>query len=186
MDESSGKVNYTTTHNSEERTSEVSFDQELHVFGVIGAWLGGIGTIIAASVALVLARRAEKVRLNCYIGIRVRIGNSTTQEFLTFSVTNLGERPITVASVGWKIGKGTRMRVAAQPQTPMSADQCPKKIDYGETAHFDVSFHESPNWIETSRGVLYRKAKSKHLEGRFTPRFVTPKTCDRKNRCWIS
>jgi hypothetical protein len=59
----------------------------------------------------------EKVRLKVDVGPRVVVlGDGTPfKKQIAFSVINLGERPVTIESVGWTIGKGKGRRFAIQP-----------------------------------------------------------------------
>ena len=129
-------------------TKEMSFDQKIQILNMLGTWVAGLGAIVAASVALWLARRVEKVKLKSYVGLRVIVGGYVSQECLNFSVTNLGERSVTVISIGWRVGGRKNRKFAIQPLTGLSPDQCPKKIEYGEMASFMVNFSESPDWMK--------------------------------------
>jgi hypothetical protein len=64
-----------------------------------------------------MAGRGEDVRLNVGVGpMEVVMGDGTLfQEHVGINVTNLGERPVTVNTVGWAIGKGKKRRFAIQP-----------------------------------------------------------------------
>ena len=126
----------------------MSFDQKIQILGVLGTWVAGLGAIFAAAVALWLARRVEKVKLKSYVDLSTIVGVGISQECLNFSVTNLGERPVTIVSVGWRIGSGKSRKFAIQLLTEFSPDQCPKKIEYGERASFMVNLSEPLNWME--------------------------------------
>jgi hypothetical protein len=82
----------------------MTLDQKIQVWMVIGTWFAGLGTCAAVIVALYLSRRIEKVRLKVYAGLRVILGDGTPrQTHLSIGVTNLGERPVTINTVGWAI-----------------------------------------------------------------------------------
>src|SRR5687767_10569101 len=68
-------------------------------------WLSALGTLCAVTVSLWLARRASTPRARAAVGI-VYIFNTPmgTQELLSFSLVNRGDRPITVSSIGWEYG----------------------------------------------------------------------------------
>ena len=79
--------------------------------------MAAFGTVGAAWVALYLARRSEKVRLEVWAGTRVIVGGAlvggapkTPINCLAISVTNLGARPVTIHSTGWCIGRGKSRR----------------------------------------------------------------------------
>lgn len=97
----------------------MTLDQKIQVWMVIGTWLAGLGTFAAVIVALYLSRRVEKVRLKVCAGLReVILGDgSPFQRHLGIGVTNLGERPVTVNSVGWAVGRRRQRRFALQPES---------------------------------------------------------------------
>ena len=123
-------------------------DETIQLLGVLGTWFAGIGTLAASVVALWLARRVEKIKLKAHVGLGVTVGNGRSEECLNFNVTNLGERPVTIISVGWRIGKRKNRKFAIQPLSESSFSQYPKKLEHGETASFLVFFSERPNWME--------------------------------------
>ena len=86
----------------------MTFDQKIQVWVAVGTWVAGLATLAAVVVALYLARRTEKVRLNVHVGLRVVVigDGSPFQEHLSISVTNVGERSVTINTVGWAVGKG--------------------------------------------------------------------------------
>ena len=80
----------------------MTFDQKIQLWNAIGTWVAGIATFCAVIVSLHLARRVEKVRLRTRVGIRQMFQGDGTpgQELLEFHITNLGDRPVTVVSLG--------------------------------------------------------------------------------------
>lgn len=125
----------------------MSIEPNFQFWNTIGTWFAGIGTFAAVAVALWLARRVEKVKLKCNVGLRLLVGTGVSQEILSFHVTNLGERPITVDSVGWRFGKGKKKRYLIQTLTGVSSYSLPKKLEHGEAASFMINFVETPNWM---------------------------------------
>ena len=126
----------------------MTYDQKIQLWALIGTWFSGFATIFVAVVALHLARRSEKMHLKAYVGLRslIHVGSPAT-ECLYIGATNLGERPVTIDSVGWSIGKRKNRRFAIQTLSPLSTHQYPKKIEHGERAQFFIYFTESPNWM---------------------------------------
>jgi hypothetical protein len=126
----------------------MTLDQKIQVLVAVGTWLSSIGTIAAVIAALYLARRVENVRLNIQVGLmEVVIGDgSPFQEHVGISVTNLGERPVTVNTVGWAIGKGKKRRFAVQPLHSPHSEQYPIELAHGKSANFIVSFDIMPGW----------------------------------------
>ena len=131
------------------RVPEMSFDQTVQILGLAGSWIAGLGSLAAALIALSLARRVNKVRLRSWVGIRTTFGGGAPQqELVNISTTNVGERPVTISSIGWCIGKGKRRRHSVQMFSGVLGDSVPKKIEHGETASFMISLSESPDWYE--------------------------------------
>ena len=126
----------------------MTLDQKIQILVAVGTWFAGTATFAAVIVALRLAKRAEKVRLRGYVGLRelVKGDGSPSEEHLCINVTNLGERPITIHSAGWAIGKGKKRRFAIQTVAATYSTQCPVELTYGKQASFMVSFLVSPNW----------------------------------------
>lgn len=140
----------------------MSFDQTMQILNTLGTWVAGIGTFAAAAIALWLARRVEKIKLDAHVGLRLITGGGITQEYLNISVTNHGERSVTIVSTGWRIGRGKNKRFAIQLLSQSSPHQYPKKIEYGETASFMVNFSESPGWMKdfSKRIILDQSIKT--------------------------
>ena len=127
----------------------MSFDQTVQILGVAGSWIAGLGSLAAAVIALWLARRVSKVSLQSWVGIRTTFGGSgPQQDVVSFSVTNVGERPVTISAIGWCFGKGKRRPYFIQMLSGVVGAHLPKKIEHGETATFIVSLSESPDFFE--------------------------------------
>jgi len=128
----------------------MTLDQRIQIWIAIGAWISGIGTIAATVVALRLAKRAENLRLQVRVGLmQVVKGDGTPfQEQLGIHVTNAGERPVTINTIGWAVGKGRKRKYAVQPLHSPHSQQCPIELPYGKSAQFLVSFDVVPNWAK--------------------------------------
>jgi len=126
----------------------MTLDQKIQVWMVIGTWLAGFATLGAVIVALYLARRAEKVRLKVQAGLRIIVPgyDSQSQEHLDISVTNLGERPVTINSVGWAVGRRKHRRFCIQTVSGPYTKQYPIELAHGKSADFMVSFRATPSW----------------------------------------
>ena len=135
----------------------MTLDQTIQVWMAVGTWLAGVATLAAVIVALHLARRAERIRLKVHVGHRVVIigDGSPFQEHLSISVTNLGERAVTINSVGWAVGKGSQRKYCIQPVSGPFTTQFPVELAHGKNANFMVSFLATPNWLrEFSTGFI--------------------------------
>jgi hypothetical protein len=126
----------------------MTLDQKIQIWNALGTWLAGLATFAAVFVALYLAKKVEKVKLKVHVGLRVVIEGDGTppKEHVSFDVTNLSERPVTINSVGWRIGKGKHKRFAMQPTSGRFTSEYPKELAYGKSASFMVSFGHTPNW----------------------------------------
>jgi hypothetical protein len=126
----------------------VTLDQKIQIWVALGTWFSGIGTIAAVFVALYLAKRVEKIRLQVRVELmQVVMGDRTPfQEHLGIDVTNTGERPVTINTIGWAVGKGKKRKYAVQPLHSPHSAQCPIELAYGKNAKFLVSFDVVPNW----------------------------------------
>jgi len=145
---------------------ELTFDQWMTVLGAMGSWLAAVGTIAASGVALLLAGRAEKVKLKVWAGRRLIVGGGSGQptECVVISVTNLGERPVIIQSAAWRMGKGKSRQYAIQMPSTTSPSQFGKRIDYGENAQFMVNFVESPDWMRDFATNVVQDGSDKWLK----------------------
>ena len=94
----------------------MTIDQQIQIWNALGTWIAGIATFAAVVVSLYLARRSERVHLKAHAGVRLLLrGDGTPAEKnVEIGVTNLGDRPVTIESVGWAIGKGKKRRYSLQ------------------------------------------------------------------------
>jgi hypothetical protein len=143
----------------------MTLDQKIQIFVAIGQCAAAIGTFAAVIVALYLSRRVERVRLKVDVGLRVAIrgDGSPWQEHLGISVTNLGERPVTVNTIGWAVGKGRQRRFAIQPVSGPNTVQYPIELAHGKSAHFMVSFMQIPDWLNVFASGFVKDLSDKSL-----------------------
>jgi hypothetical protein len=123
----------------------------------VGTWFTGFATVAAVIVALYFSRKADRVRLKASAGLReIILGDgSPFQRHLVIDVTNVGERPVTINSVGWAVGKGKHRRFAMQTVSGPFTKQYPIELAHGKSASFMVSFVVTPNWArEFSTGFV--------------------------------
>lgn len=132
----------------------------------MGSWLAAIGTISAVVVALLLARRADSIKLSVAAGLRVIVGGGINhpKECLVISVTNLGERPVIIQSTGWRIGRGRNKRQAIYFPSKSSPSQFGKVIEHGQHAQFVTDFLESPNWMRDFADKMVQDGSEKWLK----------------------
>jgi hypothetical protein len=71
----------------------------------IGEWVGAAATFTAVLVSLYLATYGRRARLSLRVSVMYLFaGGQQSPPMLTFAVTNRGERPVYVQSVGWRTG----------------------------------------------------------------------------------
>ena len=133
---------------------------------VVGTWFAAIATIAAVAVALWLSRRSEEVRLKAYAGLRdiIRGDGTPAETHLIISVTNLSERPVTITSVGWAVGKRKRQRFAVQTMSGRFTHQYPVELAHGKTADFTVSFVATPDWPKDFASGFIKDLSDRHLK----------------------
>lgn len=129
---------------------QMTLDQQLQLWNVIGTWLSSLGTVAAVVVALYLSRRVERIRLKVAVGLReVWVGDgSPAQAHVCFDVTNIGERAVTINTVGWAVGKRKKRKYAIQPVSGRFTQQYPIELAHGHKATFMVSLQVVPDWIQ--------------------------------------
>jgi len=119
-------------------------------WGSIADWVSGIGSLSAAAVALYLARKAEKIKLKGYCGLRVIIGQGMPHvDVLTISVTNIGTRSTIVNNIGLQVGKRGKKRVAI---INVVKDEYSMGVPYslvdGQIAHWNIQLDTEKSWIK--------------------------------------
>ena len=144
----------------------MTLDQKIQVWMVVGTWVAGVATLAAVIVALYLARRGESVRLKVHVGYRIVVigDGSPFQEHVAISVTNLGDRAITVNSVGWAIGKGRARRHCLQPVSGPFTMQYPVELSHGKSADFLVSLSATPHWLREFATGFVQDLSDRSLE----------------------
>lgn len=144
----------------------MTLDQKIQVWNVIGTWVAGMGTLAAVVVSLRLAGRAERLRLRASVGLRIIIAGDGTpsEEQVAFTVVNLGDRAVTVNSIGWRIGKKGLARHCMQPLYGVYTHQYPKQLAHGEQATFLVSLLALPGWPKDFATGFVRDLTAKNLD----------------------
>ena len=134
----------------------MTFEQKVQLWMVFGVWFAGLATLAAVITALYFARRAEKVRLKIFVGIRQIIhgDGSPFEDHVCFDVTNVGERPVIITTVGWVVGKRKKRRYCVQPLLASRSQQYPVELTHGKNAQLMVSLTETPNWVSDFKKFL--------------------------------
>ncbi len=144
----------------------MTLDQKIQIWNAIGTWFAGIATFLAVLVSLYLARKAERLNLKVSAGIRLIFegDGSPAEENVGITVTNLGDRPVIINSIGWKIGKGKEARYCIQPVTGKYTHQYPKQLAHGEQCTFLVSFKITPDWKLDFANGFVKDLSNKNLK----------------------
>lgn len=144
----------------------MTLDQKIQIWNAIGTWVAGIATFLAVIVSLYLARKSESVRLKTSVGIRLIFAGdgSPAEEHIGFNVTNHGDRPIIINSIGWKIGKRKNAKYCIQPVSSKYTAQYPKQLAHGEQATFLVSLNVVPNWSKDFSTGFIKNLSKKNLK----------------------
>lgn len=100
-----------------------------------------MATVAAVVVALVLARRDERIRLSAHVATgRVDVrsqGKLTESRFeILIEIANIGRRPVQVTGIGWRVGYLKRQRFVQVFDT--LASQPPSKLSDGDTVVYIV------------------------------------------------
>lgn len=124
-------------------------------WGSVANWASGIGSLVASCVALYVADRNRRIKLDGYVGKRVLIGGGLPKsEVLSISVTNHGPRAARINNVGMFAGRGKGKRYAIiDVSTPdlerpwIICDSIPKQIADGESANWQIYLGAEEKWI---------------------------------------
>jgi hypothetical protein len=141
-------------------------DQKIQVWNAVGTWLAGIATLAAVLVSLHLARRSEKVQLRAFAGIRllVRGDGAPSEQHVAIGVTNLGDRTVTISSIGWAVGKGKSRSYCIQTVSGPWTSQYPIELSHGKGANFMVSFDDTPTWLADFSKKFLSRVRDKELD----------------------
>ena len=144
----------------------MTLDQQIQIWTAVGIWVAGVATFAAVLVSLHLAHRSERIRLKVIVGLRLIIrGNGTPpEEHLVIGVTNIGDRPMTVNTVGWAVGKRKQKRYCIQPVSGPWTARYPIELQHGKTTDFMVSFIHTPTWLTEFANNFLKSLSDKELE----------------------
>lgn len=127
--------------------------------------MAGIATFAAVVVSLRLARKAEDVRLKVSAGVRLlfRGDGTPAEKQIEISVTNLADRPITIDSVGWAVGKGKNRQYCLQNVSGPHSSQYPAELVHGKRASFLVSLKHTPDWPREFANNFVQSVEDRYL-----------------------
>jgi hypothetical protein len=129
---------------------------KIALWSAIGTWVAGLATTGAVIFSFYLLRRSEKVQLSVRAGLRVMLGDGSPQrEVMMIEVTNLGDRTVTVNSVGWSYGPKKNPRLCLQMLSSDSL-QYPARLEHGQTGFFQYSITHHPDALKQFVGGFLR------------------------------
>lgn len=127
-------------------------DQEtIQIWGVVGTWVAGIGTVSAVIVSLWLAYHQGRIKLKIWAGHRIMIqtGMEGQTDYCMVNVVNTGFRPVYLTSLGWEAGWFRKKQFVQVFGTPGN-DDVPKLLKEGEETKFMLPFRlngDEEDWI---------------------------------------
>lgn len=124
-------------------------------WGSVANWVSGIGSLAASCVALYIAERGHRIKLDGYVGKRVMIGGSwPTTNILAISVTNMGSRTAKISNVSMKCGRKRNRRLAIigvgvpdENHPWIITDKLPKSLEDGDSANWHIYLGDDDDWI---------------------------------------
>jgi len=124
----------------------------IQLWGVIGTWVAGIGTVSAVIVSLWLAYHQGRARLIVNAGHRLIItqGSKVRPEYCVIKVVNRGNRPANITSIGWEAGRFKNKKHFVQALGTPGFDDVPKVLHEGEEANFMIPFRlngDDKDWV---------------------------------------
>jgi len=144
----------------------MTLDQQIQIWNAVGTWVAGVATFAAVLVSLHLARRSDRVRLKVFAGLRLVIlgDGSPPEEHLNIGVTNLGDRPVTINTIGWAVGKRKQRQYCIQTASGPWTAQHPTELAHGKSASFMVSFRHTPSWLTDFANDFLKSFADKELD----------------------
>ncbi|PTR33027.1 hypothetical protein C8J98_104238 [Luteibacter sp. OK325] len=138
----------------------LTFDQKVQLWNTIGTWFAGVAGAGAIITSLYLATRVSRVSLRTHVTLGALVSQGRPLEDLVeISVTNLGERTVTITGVGWRVGKGAGARNAVQNFSAHMSDSLPIELPHGKQAGYRISMQEATDWPAYFRTEFIRDAK---------------------------
>lgn len=122
-------------------------------------WLSAFGTIAAVITALWLARRADKIRLQLRVGIRMiavqgGVGDHG-KEYVWVSITNLRRRKAHITHMFWKPVPWRKSGLIWIPPENQYSSKFPTTIDDGESANYVLPIEEFRERFEDRARELF-------------------------------
>jgi hypothetical protein len=112
----------------------------IQIWGVVGTWGVGIGTVSAVVLSLWFAYNQGNVKLKVTAGLRLLItkGSKSQLEYCAIKVVNIGAGPLNINSVGWETGWFKNKKYFIQLFYTPGFDDVPKVLHEGQVANFMI------------------------------------------------
>lgn len=127
-------------------------DRTIQLISALGSCLAASAGIGAIIFSVWQTKRNESERIRASVGLRIlaRMGQRTDElpDQLSFHVTNVGNRPVIVTGVSWRMGKRRSRKFAMQILSASSPNQFPQKMVQGEYASFFLDGDATPEIIQ--------------------------------------
>lgn len=115
-------------------------------FSLVISAVAALATFTASAVALWIAHSGRRVKLKTTVDIAMSENGRGRRRIVVFQVTNVGDRPVTIIEVGWRMGF-IRRRHEVIRLTGVRGDRTPETISHGASACFVVLTEGGALWI---------------------------------------
>ncbi|MBP5958153.1 hypothetical protein ICA16_20965 [Pseudomonas anatoliensis] len=117
-------------------------------WGSVADWAAALGSIFAALVALHLARQTGRIQISAFCGIRVIISGAEQTRLASIMVTNVGDRPFRISTIG--LSHGLLIKHHGIIKIGATTEYCEsllRVLEDGDRAHFGFLLDSDSNWI---------------------------------------
>jgi hypothetical protein len=117
-------------------------------WGSAADWAAAFGSVFAALVALHLGRQAGRIKLSAFCGIRVIVSGSKQDRLASIMVTNVGDRPVRISTIGLSHGLFRKSHGIIKIGAPTEfCESLLRVLNDGDQAHFGFALDSDTNWI---------------------------------------
>lgn len=117
-------------------------------WGSVADWAAAVGSVFAALVALHLGRQADRIKLSAFCGIRVMIADGEQARLASIMVTNIGDRPVRISTIGLSHGLIKKSHGIIKIGAPTEyCESLLRILNDGDQAHFGFPLNSETNWV---------------------------------------
>ncbi len=130
-------------------------------WGSVADWMSGIGSLAAAIVALLLARKSERLRIRGSVGISTLIGETQgPREVICLHATNVGFRTATFNEISIRVGHFRRRTYQVVIMPDAFPTPIPKVLKDGESCQWHLPLEIAQTWMrERAGGAVVRSRR---------------------------